>query len=586
MSDSGNNGGIIPIEAAPDADELKPEQDVLTEENPELQVQSLERGILSWHVSLISLGGIIGSCYFLGLGLTFSEMGSVSVLLAYFLAGAAVFGVMQSFSELLVNIPRHGSFVSYNREFLGDIAAAGIGWAFWANWVVYVPSEALAFATFLNYFYTLPFSNPAWSNFVWGVICLILLTLINLFRVKWFGYIESIMSIAKIFSIVFFVICAIFIWAGVIGNKQHPFLDSGGFIGNKIILQGEGSVTDKLFPRGGLVIFTYMIYTLVNFQGSEIVGLSAAETQNPEVNVPVACRKVAVRIILIYLIPVLCLILIVPYEQANLEESIFAFALKSYGLEWAAQIFTFITLVAAFSCANSGLYGTVRCLYGLSVEGLAPKFLSNLNQFNAPQNSTIFTLVFIWIVFILGFLSETLQIWGEGGLPLYANLLGISGFTGTLAWVGIIISQMVFRYRLKQRGYTADSLTVKAAFFPYLEGYAVLLQVAAMILLLLEDSGLIVFGISMAIIVITVVVYIILKRCHRIRTDIIYAVDEARFDLKYPPLEGSTLHNETIQGTPTHTLEITAAPGHDESEETHLPSSAEFTVTNEVHTVL
>lgn len=271
--------------------------------------KSLSRGIQSWHVTLISLGGIIGSCYFLGLGLTFHDMGAVPVLIGYFIAGITVFGVMQSFSELLVNLPRHGSFVAYNKEFLGNVLSAGIGWAFWINWVVYVPSECLAFATYMNTYYTIPFKNTAWSDFIWGTVCLILLTIINLFKVTWFGHVESAMAIAKIAVIALFVVIAFFIWVGIIGKKVHPFTDEEvGFIGGKIIAQGEGSLTHRLFPNGGLVMITYMIFVLVNFQGSEIVGLSAAETENPEKNIPAACKKVATRIILIYLIPILALI--------------------------------------------------------------------------------------------------------------------------------------------------------------------------------------------------------------------------------------------------------------------------------------
>lgn len=130
--------------------------EISKEEKP----SSLSRGIHSWHVTLISLGGIVGSCYFLGVGLTFSEIGAVPVLISYLIAGVCVFGVMQSFSELLVNLPRNGSFVSYNREFLGDIWATAIGWSFWLNWVVFVPSECLAFATFMNTYYTIPFKKP------------------------------------------------------------------------------------------------------------------------------------------------------------------------------------------------------------------------------------------------------------------------------------------------------------------------------------------------------------------------------------------------------------------------------------------
>lgn len=524
--------------------------------------QSLSRGILSWHVTLISLGGIIGSCYFLGLGLTFSEMGALPVLIGYFVAGICVFGVMQSFSELLVNLPRHGSFVAYNKEFLGNTLSAGIGWSFWINWVVYVPSECLAFATFMNTYYTIPFKNRAWSDFIWGSVCLVLLTLINMFKVKWFGHVESAMAIAKILVIVFFVIVAFFIWVGVIGKKEHPFTEEEvGFIGGKIITEGEGSLVQRLFPNGYVIMVTYMIFVLVNFQGSEIVGLSAAETEDPKKNIPAACKKVATRILLIYLIPILCLIMIVPHHIANLEESIFAFALKSYGLKWAGHLFTFVTLIAAFSCANSGLYGTVRCIYGLSKEGLAPKFLSNLNQYASPFNATVFTLVFIWIVFIFGFLSQTLGVFGSGSASLYGSLLGISGFTGTLMWVGIIVSQIIFRIMLKKRGYDAKKdLEHRAMLYPYLHIFSIIVQIAAMISLIFSDGGWIIFVISLAIFVITCALYLILKALGKIDMNLKYSEEEILFDIKYPQKidesesihisVGSTSSSNNADGTP------------------------------------
>lgn len=510
----------------------------MTENNPNASShdeRTLSRGIRPWHVSLIALGGIIGSCYFLGLGLTFSEMGPGAVLIAYIVAGITIYGVMQSFAELLVNIPRRGSFVSYSREFMGDTAATGIAWAYWANWVAYVPSEALACAVFMNYFVKLPFENPAWSTFIWGIVALALLTLVNVYHVTWFGHIESVMAIIKILAVAVFTICGIGIFFGIIGGSLHPFTSEGGFIGNRIILGGDGSTFEKLFPAGTFIIITYMIWTLVNFQGSEIVGLSAAETQDPAKNVPLACKRVAFRIILIYVIPVFTLTLIVPYAEAGLDESIFAYTLGAYGLNWAAGLFTLTTLIAAFSCANSGLYGTVRALYGLSVEGMAPKFLSNLNQFNTPQNATIFTIVPMWLVFLLGFASDELGLWGEEGLPLYANLLGISGFTGTLCWVAICWSQITFRKRLKERGYDPDqALTVKARFYPGLAYFATILQIGAMVLLVFEDGGMPVFIISIICVFSPMIIYLVQKKRGKIRTNIKYGADEITFDEKYP----------------------------------------------------
>jgi AAT family amino acid transporter len=519
--------------------------------------QTLKRGIMPWHVSLIALGGIIGSCYFLELGYTFNEMGPGAILITYAVAGITIYGVMQSFAELLVNIPRRGSFVSYTREFMGDTASAGIGWAFWANWVCYIPSEALATAIFVNAL--IKNINPSFEStpaltFVWGIIALALLTLINIFHVKWFGHLESILAIIKIFAIILFIIFGIVIFLGLANGGAH-FEGNGetadiaaGFVGTQAIVPDmAGDIMHQLFPRGGVVMITLMIWTLVNFQGSEIVGLSAAETQNPEVNVPAACKKVAFRIILIYLVPIFILSLIMPYTVATLDSSVFAQALAAYGFGWGSSVFTVVTLVAAFSCANSGFYGTVRSLYGLSVEGLAPKFLSKLNRFSTPQNATLFTLAFIWVVFLLSFLMSVLGYMGGEDNMLYTALVGIAGFTGTLCWVGILYSQIRFRKCLKQRGYDPkEVLTVKAALFPALEWFAIILQVAAMVLLIFEvGDGIPIFLLSMDIIIAPITVFAIQKYRGRIRKNIVIGEDEITFDEKFPPLPGS--EGETIQ---------------------------------------
>ena len=525
--------------------------------------EELHRGIQPWHVSLIALGGIIGSCYFLGLGSVYADMGPGAVIIAYIIAGITIYGVMQSFAELLVNIPRRGSYVTYAKEFMGPSIATGVGWAYWANWIFYIPSEALAAGYFMNYFITLPvpqgianwmgsfaglsYEDAHWgfSTFIWGIVVLFLLTLINVYQVKWFGHIESVMAIAKILAVAMFGVCAVGFFFGILGTMPAgPGFDGvQGIIGTQILLSGGGTTFAKLFPAdsGLLIIVTMMIWTLVNFQGSEIVGLSASETQDPEKNIPAACKKVAFRIILIYIIPVFLLTLVFPYAQMGIQSvaddaanySIFAVVLQQYGLGGLAGVFTLVTLIAAFSCANSGFYGTVRTVYGLSVEGLAPKFLSKLNKFHVPQNATLFTIIPIWFVFVIGYALDTLNLLGDSGLNFYLRLLGLSGFTGTICWVAICWSQIVFRRRLKQRGYAIDTaLTVKARWYPGLQYFSIFVMIAALIAMCAEDW--LVFVIGVLCTFLPMVGYGIAKSMGRIRTTVVIGNDEVLFDEKYP----------------------------------------------------
>lgn len=475
------------------------------------EVTELKRGIRGWQVAFIGLGGVIGSCYFLGLGLMIRDMGP-AVILAFAVVGLIVYGLMIAYAELLVNLPRKGSFVAYINEFLGGTVSVGFGWAFWFNWVAYVPSEAIAVSIVLN---ALKPGNQA----AYAIGALAALTIINLAAVDIFAKIESGLAITKVVIIGIFIIAAFGIWVGLWG--------SDGFLGAQVNFASGINLT-SIFPRGFFIVFTSMVLVLVTFQGTEIVGLAAAESQDPDKSVPKACKSVTYRIIGLYILPILLIILIFPTGQATIEDSVFAQVTNYYGLSNISWIMTSVVLVAAFSCANTGFYGTVRCMFGLSVEGLAPKFLSKLNKNANPKNAVFFTLAFMWLVLMLGlFASES---------SIYENLLSLSGFTGTVAWVGIIASQILFRKRLRARGY--DPSTLKAAVKKnqrWLPWFAMIAQLACLVIMAFGEGQLFVFFIACGAIFLPMVVFQATKRMGLTRDISMLSSDEKSFDELFPP---------------------------------------------------
>ena len=338
--------------------------------------QELKRGIRGWQVAFIGLGGVIGSCYFLGLGLCIGDMGP-AVFIAFAVVGVIVYGLMISYAELLVNLPRKGSFVAYTSEFIGPTVSTGFGWAFWFNWVCYCPSEAIAVATVLQ---SLTGAKSGTAYVAFAVGALLALTIINLCAVDIFAKIESGLAITKVCVIILFIILAFGIWVGLWG--------SDGFLGATVNFgNADMSFAQQLFPNGTAIVMTSMVVVLVTFQGTEIVGLTAAEAENPDESVPKACKSVTYRIVGLYMVPILLLILIFPTALGNDQAPIFADALKYYDLNGFALIMSAVVLIAAFSCANTGFYGTVRAMYGLSIEGLAPKFLSKVNKSGNPERT-------------------------------------------------------------------------------------------------------------------------------------------------------------------------------------------------------
>lgn len=419
----------------------------------------MNRGLKNRHLQLISLGGVIGSGYFLGTGYVLEKAGPAAIL-AYFLGGVIVLCVMLCLAELAVEKPVSGSFVTYAREHISPTWACGVGWAYWTTWVAYVPSEMIAAGIIMNNFI------PAVSQLWWAVFFGLLVTILNLFHVDKFGESEFWLSLIKIIALAAFSIVAALICLGLIGDQ--------GYIGTKVLL-GSGGFA----PNGYWSIVLTMVIILVNFQGTEIIGLAAGECEKPEKSIPIAVRNVTWRIIALYIIPISLLISILPWDKAGLDESVFAAAVTQYGFSGFGAFFAFVILTAAISCSNSGLYGAARALHALARMDMAPSTLAHINKNGMPSRSILVSICACWAVILLySFDPDS---------ALYTYLLAVSGFTGAIAWISICWSQYRSRKRMIALG-TDKKLRYKTPFFPYVTLFGIWAQVFCLVVMVFEPE--------------------------------------------------------------------------------------------------
>ena len=419
----------------------------------------MNRGLKNRHLQLISLGGVIGSGYFLGTGYVLEKAGPAAIL-AYLLGGVIVLCVMLCLAELAVEKPVSGSFVTYAREHISPTWACGVGWAYWTTWVAYVPSEMIAAGIIMNNFI------PEVSQLWWAVFFGLLVTILNLFHVDKFGESEFWLSLIKIIALAAFSIVAGLICLGLIGDQ--------GYIGTKVLL-GSGGFA----PNGYWSIVLTMVIILVNFQGTEIIGLAAGECEKPEKSIPIAVRNVTWRIIALYIIPISLLISILPWDKAGLDESVFAAAVTQYGLSGFGAFFAFVILTAAISCSNSGLYGAARALHALARMDMAPSTLGHINKNGKPSRSILVSICACWAVILLySFDPDS---------ALYTYLLAVSGFTGAIAWISICWSEYRSRKRKIAEG-TEGALRYKTPFFPYVTLFGIWAQVFCLVVMVFEPE--------------------------------------------------------------------------------------------------
>nr|WP_304083264.1 amino acid permease [Mitsuokella multacida] len=419
----------------------------------------MNRGLKNRHLQLISLGGVIGSGYFLGTGYVLEKAGPAAIL-AYLLGGVIVLCVMLCLAELAVEKPVSGSFVTYAREHISPTWACGVGWAYWTTWVAYVPSEMIAAGIIMNNFI------PEVSQLWWAVFFGLLVTILNLFHVDKFGESEFWLSLIKIIALAAFSIVAGLICLGLIGDQ--------GYIGTKVLL-GSGGFA----PNGYWSIVLTMVIILVNFQGTEIIGLAAGECEKPEKSIPIAVRNVTWRIIALYIIPISLLISILPWDKAGLDESVFAAAVTQYGLSGFGAFFAFVILTAAISCSNSGLYGAARALHALARMDMAPSALGHINKNGMPSRSILVSICACWAVILLYSFDPN--------SALYTYLLAVSGFTGAIAWISICWSEYRSRKRKIVEG-TEGALRYKTPFFPYVTLFGIWAQVFCLIVMVFEPE--------------------------------------------------------------------------------------------------
>ncbi len=408
---------------------------------------------------MISLGGIIGSCYFLGAGYAIEQAGP-AIILSYLFGGIIVLCVMLCLAELAVAEPISGSFVSYAKKNISSTWACGVGWAYWLNWMAYVPSEMIAAGIIMNNFV------PEVSQLWWAIFFGLIVTIINLFEVDNFGESEFWLSMIKVVALVVFCIVAGLIVLGLIGDQ--------GYLGASVLLSQGGFA-----PHGYWPIVLTMVIILVNFQGTEIIGLAAGECKDPAKSIPIAVRNVSWRVIALYIIPITLLLSILPWNKASLNESVFAAALAEYGLDGMASVIAFVVLVAGVSCANSGLYGGARALHALANMGMAPAFLGKLNKNGMPQNSIIISVCACWLVIVMYTFNQDSAI--------YTYLLAVSGFTGAMAWISICWSQYNFRKRLIAQG-LEHTLKYKTPFFPYVTCFGIWSQIFCLAVIVLTPD--------------------------------------------------------------------------------------------------
>ncbi|GJM48113.1 amino acid permease [Weissella soli] len=407
----------------------------------------LRRTLKTRHLSMIALGGTIGTGLFLSSGATISQAGPLGALTAYAVMGAMVFFLMTSLGEMATHNPVSGSFSVYADKYVEPAFGFAMGWNYWFNWAITVAVEAATVGVVMQYWWP---SIPGW---IWAGAVLLLITLINLFSARAYGETEFWMALIKVIAVILFMIVGVLTILGIMGNQPD--------VTNNLSADGHHG-----FIGGAAGILSVFMVAGFSFQGTEMVGITAGESETPETSVPKAISQVFWRILLFYILAIFIIGAIINYKdpsllkasESNVAVSPFTLVFKQAGFALAASVMNAVILTSVISSANSGVYASSRILWSMAQKGMAPKIFGKTNsRTGIPVPALLLTVA----VGLFSFLTSVL------GPDIYYYLVAASGLTGFIAWIGIAVSHYRFRRAWIKQGHSVSELRYHAKWFPF-----------------------------------------------------------------------------------------------------------------------
>lgn len=414
---------------------------------------TLKTGLKKRHLTMLSMGGVIGAGFFVGLSGIINQAGPGAVITCA-ICGIIVFLVMRMLGEMAVAKPCTGSFTEYARMALGDWAGFTTGWLYWYFWVIVVGIESVVGATLLSRWIH---GVPLW---LMSAVLLLVMTGVNLLSVSNFGEAEYWFAGIKVAVIIGFIVLGSLFVFGIWPGSEVDFSN----------LTGHGG----FLPNGFTPVLVGVVAVIFSMTGAELVTIAAAESAEPAGAIRRATNTVVFRILAFFVVATFLLVTMLPWDSFVVGDSPFISALDLLGIPGAADILNLVVLVAVLSCLNSGLYTASRMLFALSVYNDAPAWMTRTNSRGVPVKGVLACTVAGYFCIAAGY------IWPD---TIFLFLVNSSGAICLFVYILICVSELRLRRRWERE--SPEILKFRVWLYPGLP-----IVVTGLILVILVGMGL------------------------------------------------------------------------------------------------
>ncbi|KAG6136574.1 hypothetical protein E4U28_004950 [Claviceps purpurea] len=406
------------------------------ETNPETM---LHKGLKARHITMIAIGGALGTGLIVGTGKALAQAGPGSLFISYTFVGFLVFIVMAGLGEMASWMPLSAGFTGYATRYCHPSLGFALGWSYWMKYIIVTPNQLTAASLVISFWVPREKVNPG----VFVAIFLVAIVCINYFGgIKFFGEFEFWLSSFKVI-----VVVGIILFALIIACGGGPNGDAPGFrYWNN---PGAFAQLYKTGPSGALGKFMGFWSVMVNatfaYLGTELVGVTAAEAQNPRRSIPKAIKLTFYRILIFYCLSVLLVGMIVPYNSDKLafankqttgaSASPFVVAATIAGIKGLPHVINACICIFVFSAANSDLYIGSRTLYGLASDRAAPAIFRRTDSRGVPVYA---------LAVCTGFACLAFMVVSDDSKKIFNYFVNLTTIFGLLSWISLLVTYIFF----------------------------------------------------------------------------------------------------------------------------------------------
>ncbi|KAK4226160.1 general amino acid permease AGP2 [Podospora fimiseda] len=423
-----------------------------------------KRKLKARHIQLIGIGGTIGTALYVQIGRGLLNGGPGSLVLAFSIWCTFILAVTISMAEMVTYLPISSPFIRLAGRYVDEAYGFAAGWNFFIFEAALVPFEIVACNVIIHY----------WSDVVpaGGIISIIIVLYgaINILAVSLYGEVEFFSSLFKVILIVALLFFTFFTMLGL-----NPIHDRFGFR----FWSNPGAFAE-LYKPGNLGRFLGFLQCLIQasftISGPDYVAMAAGEAENPRVTMPKAFNAVFYRLTTFFILGSLAVGILVPHDDEELKNAFerglpgaaaspYVVAMRRLGVRVLPDIVNGMVLTAAFSAGNSYVYCASRSLYGLALEGKAPRIFTKCARNGVP----IYCVLVVLAISLLSFLQVS-----NGAAVVLNWFVSLVTASQLINFSVVCVTFLRFYSAVKAQGMDRRQLPYRGWFQPYAAWYGLI----------------------------------------------------------------------------------------------------------------